>query len=110
MVGSGPWLQLINIGAKRLSKWQLCQTPCVTEKEDGMAHKVALYSRGGISPVGHVEFFTLLIQKGSDYLCDPPGILTPEQVGEISQTMRQLPQIQRGTVGEYEWKEQEQNG
>lgn len=53
---------------------------------------------------GVVIFNTISVQQERDYSCQPPGLLSLEQVKEIASKLSHLPQINSGTVGEYAWE------
>lgn len=69
--------------------------------------KVNLYRRQGTSMLllGSVEFDKILVISRDVYRCDPAGILTHEQVIELSHSLCHLPAIRTGTIGEYRWFE-----
>lgn len=69
--------------------------------------KIALYGGRSGSPmeVGRVEFRTLLVEREGAYRCHPAGILTAEQVTQLSWELRRLPRVERGRIGDYRWQE-----
>lgn len=67
--------------------------------------QVALFPAGREEEAGRVEFFTLLVSKECDYRCSPENVLTFDEVKQICEKLRQLPQINSGKVGRYIWRE-----
>lgn len=67
--------------------------------------RIVLFSENGMEAVeaGSVEFQTLLVQQDADYRCSPEGILTRNEIEEISRALRQLPQVNMGRVGKLRW-------
>ena len=63
--------------------------------------QVRLYSGGGLS--GGVVFHCLVVGKKNSE-CSPAGILTDEEVEEVRCQLCRLPQINKGQVGDYQWK------
>lgn len=72
-----------------------------------MRYRVLLYRRGAVrnGAIGSVEFERLLVTSKADYRCLPEGILTHEQVLELSAFLRHLPPIGEGAIGDYDWIE-----
>lgn len=77
---------------------------CNGRKGDSLI-QVYLLRRDTGQRVGEVQFKTLLVNGGSDFSCQPAEILSLEQVQAIAAKLRHLPQINSGTVGEYQWRE-----
>ncbi len=57
---------------------------------------------------GLIEFYRLPVQSEEDYRCDPRDLLVFEDVQRLSQSLRQLPTVYWGTIGKYQWEEQQQ--
>lgn len=72
-----------------------------------MIFRVLLYERAAPeAAVGSVEVRHLMVTRPSDYQCCPEGLLTQEQVRKLGEQLRDVPPGTRGTIGEYEWVEQ----
>ena len=69
-----------------------------------MVFRVSLYL--GRKRIGSVTFRTLLVTDNSQYVCEPPGLLSFEQIVRLSEQMRRLPAVPGGVIGEYEWVEE----
>lgn len=70
--------------------------------------RVYLLRRDTGQTVGEVAFKTLLVEGESDFVCQPAGVLGLSEVQTIAAKLRHLPQINSGTVGDYQWREANQ--
>jgi len=65
---------------------------------------IAVFTPDG-KAAGHVELLRDLVEEESDYRCTPEGILTLEQVKQVSRRLNWPPKARSGAVGEYRWVE-----
>lgn len=70
-----------------------------------MGLKAGLYI--GLEKVGIVKFSTLRVRRPADYSCQPPSMLTHEEVEQIARDMYRDPESARGRVAKYIWLEEE---
>lgn len=70
-----------------------------------MIYRVELYLDSQFQ--GMIEFYDLPVQADHDYHCDPEGLLSSEEVRELSHTLQHLPSVYWGTIGKYRWEEQQ---
>ena len=73
-----------------------------------MIYRVELYLDSQFQ--GMVEFYRLPVQSEQDYQCDPGSVLTFEEAGLLSHTLRDLPTVYWGSIGKYDWQEQQAVG
>jgi len=69
-----------------------------------MPFRVSLFL--GRKRIGTVTFRSLLVTDPSQYVCEPPGVLSFDRVVRLSEQMRRLPAVPGGVVGDYEWREE----
>jgi hypothetical protein len=60
----------------------------------------------GAKRVGAVTFRNLLVTHPSHYVCEPPGVLSFEQVMRLAEQMWRLPVVPGGAIGQYEWRDE----
>ena len=58
----------------------------------------------GETEAGHVELATLLVNIEGDYHTEPHGILTLEEVKQLCERLRHLPQDNSGVIGKFHWR------
>ncbi len=60
----------------------------------------------GVELKGWVEFSRLLfVEQAGNCTCSPFGVLTLEELKDLADQLRRLPQVNSGTVGKYHWRE-----
>jgi hypothetical protein len=73
-----------------------------------MSYRIGLYE--GSTRQGKIELDTLFVMERADYVCEPRGVLTDEEVRQIAKTLRRAPDIHAGVVGRYDWREEQPPG
>jgi hypothetical protein len=73
-----------------------------------MIYRVELYLDSQYR--GMIEFYDLPVQAEHDYHCDPSGLLAPQEVKLLSQSLLHLPSVYWGTIGKYDWQEEQTVG
>jgi hypothetical protein len=73
-----------------------------------MSYRIGLYE--GSIRQGKIELDTLFVMERADYVCEPRGVLTDEEVRQIAKVLRRAPDIRAGTVGRYDWREEQPPG
>ena len=70
-----------------------------------MSIKIGLYD--GPTRHGEVELDSVFVMEPADYVCEPQGLLSCSEVGQIAKVLRREPWTHAGVVGEYAWHEEE---
>lgn len=68
----------------------------------GKLIKIGLYR--GPDLVGVCVFSSLAVEEPGGYACEPPGVLSREQVRELTRQLGKVPAASSGTVNGYTWK------
>jgi hypothetical protein len=69
-----------------------------------MSHTIGLYE--GLTRQGEIELDTMFVMEPADYICRPEGVITLDEAKQIAKVLRREPDVQSGTVGKYEWREE----
>ncbi len=69
-----------------------------------MSYTIGLYE--GSTRQGKIELDTLFVMEPADYLCEPTGVLTDDEVRQIAKSLRRAPDIRAGVIGRYDWREE----
>jgi hypothetical protein len=70
-----------------------------------MSFSVGLYR--DFARKGGVTFNTLPATQTSDYVSMPEGLLSHDQAEHVSWQLRRTPEVYRGAVGKYVWRQEE---
>lgn len=66
-----------------------------------MKQRIGLYHNS--TRYGNIEFDTIFVMKPADYVCEPLGVVTHEEAGQIAAVLRRTPHIESGVVGYFDW-------
>jgi hypothetical protein len=66
-----------------------------------MSLRIGLYHDS--TRYGEVELDTVFVMEPADYICEPKGVVTYEEVQQIAKVLRRSPDIETGVVGEFAW-------
>jgi hypothetical protein len=69
-----------------------------------MTHLIGLYHNA--ARYGQVELDSLFVMGPADYSCEPEGVVTDVEVGQIAKVLRREPETHCGVIGQYEWREE----
>ena len=67
-----------------------------------MNYAIGLYK--GLTWQGKIELDTLFVMQPADYICEPRGILTHDEVRQIAKVLRRSPNVHAGVVSRYDWR------
>ena len=73
-----------------------------------MTYTIGLYR--GSTRQGKLELDTLFVMEPADYICEPTGVLTDDEVRQIAKVLRRAPDIRAGVIGGYDWREEHPSG
>lgn len=69
-----------------------------------MSYRIGLYH--GSTRCGELELDSLFVFGPADYLCEPKGVVTDDEVGRIAKMLRREPTMRAGVVGEIQWRDE----
>lgn len=69
-----------------------------------VSYRIGLYH--GSTRYGELELDSLFVFGPADYLCEPEGVVTDDEVGKIAKRLRREPTIHAGVIGRFEWREE----
>lgn len=52
---------------------------------------------------GQVELDTVFVMEPADYVCEPKGVVTDDEVRQIAKVLRRAPDIKFGVTDRYCW-------
>jgi hypothetical protein len=70
-----------------------------------MSYTIGLYE--GSTRQGKIELDTLFVMEHADYLCEPRGVVTDDEVRQIAKVLRRTPDLHAGVIGGYSWREEQ---
>ena len=68
-----------------------------------MSCTIGLYQ--GLTRQGEVAFDSVFVMEPADYICEPKGVVTYDEVVQIAKVLRREG-THAGVVGKYEWHEE----
>jgi hypothetical protein len=69
-----------------------------------MSVKIGLYD--GLTRHGGVDLDSVFVMEPADYVCDPQGVITHDEVAQIAKVLRRESWTHAGVVGKYAWREE----